>query len=551
MEKNNFDKNIRKKLKDFEAEFNPNAWSAFEERLNLEEQPVTEPEIDDIYFDGVVYDKLSKLEEPYNPAHWSIMADRLDDTFSIRNKILKYKVLELALVFLALFTFLQLFPLSTPSASKQVQTTDAQATPLQLIDANTSLALNPPNVDNTVSETIENQTQQQQEEEIKTQDTAVENLASPSQKPDLAIGLREIKTIQKSTSVMASPAIQESLAIPASVFSSFKPIPTISLYSVKQTEYSTKIPTIAPNDFASKHFQDLEAVASKEKSTTSKNLLLNAPGVVSPIHSQSILPLAFDDETLQEKDLPYELTKLKQAGIRFGMYSTLDYNYVLTPYDVLFESEAQTRTAIGYGAGFSLGFQFSRFELETGAAYSIKKYAPEFSETIGRTNQDTPQKNLEILVDELRDIELNVLKIPLNLRYTYGKYGKWRASILAGASLNMALQANYDRQQTFNGSAIYQKRESYERFKANLDKPLVLDNKKYPDGLLEGGNFMENSYFTANLGLGLERIISPRWSLFFQPSYHHFIQVSEERLGPNKDRINTFSISAGAKVNFR
>ncbi len=68
-------------------------------------------------------------------------------------------------------------------------------------------------------------------------------------------------------------------------------------------------------------------------------------------------------------------------------------------------------------------------------------------------------------------------------------------------------------------------------------------------GIFEGGNFRENSYLSANLGFGLERKFTYRWSLFVQPIYKHYILF--EGIGPNQDRIHSGSIRFGAKVKIR
>ncbi|MFK8101837.1 MAG: hypothetical protein AB8G15_04915 [Saprospiraceae bacterium] len=536
MENKHFDKKIREKLQDLEGDFFPSDWSAFEQRLDLDSNPATEPELEDLYFDGVVHDKLNEMEVPYQESHWQLMSQKLDDAFSWRRKIYKYKVIELALMSLAIFTFVQFMtnheqqarPIENQTNKASVEMPKAQLVPTTTEDVET-IALT--NADAASTKESQQLVKQGKANASKAENLSIVSKASTSSSTPSIIGTNPSPT---TTAPLAS-------------FKQFAELPKVS------TKLLTPV-TVVPQDKKTNSSQQQYLSQSNTQSETlfpalEKNAanLSNAPERFSqdilPIGKQALLPLVANEKQMQEKNLAYTLPKLKQTGLRFGMFSTMDYNYVLTPYDVLFENEAGIRTAIGYSAGFSLGFRFTRFELETGASFAVNKYTQNLSEIVGLGN------GLEyLLIDELKDIELNVLKVPLNLRYTFAKFGKWHTYVLSGFFLYMAIQANYDRQQTFltNASA-----RGFNNFKANLDEPLALDNKKYPDGLLEGGNFMENSYFTTNLGLGIEHILSPRWSLFFQPSYHHFIQISEERLGPNKDRINTFSISAGAKVNLK
>ncbi len=542
MENKHFDKKIREKLQDLEGDFFPSDWSAFEQRLDLDNNPATEPELEDLYFDGVVHDKLNDMEVPYQESHWQLMSQKLDDAFSWRRKIYKYKVIELALMSLVIFTFVQFMT----NHEQKVRPTEHKNNPtsvetprVQLVPATTETA---GTIAATTSDTGSAKESQQLVKQKKVATQKTENFSIIPQASAIA-STPTVVANTKLTTIVPLTDFKQLAELPLVINKVLKPIavaPQVQKNSSPQQQYFSS--TTAPLETRS---SDLEKKPSTSgvPTTSFSTARDKFSQAILPLDEQVLLPLAADEEQMQEKNLAYTLPSLKQTGLRFGMFSTMDYNYVLTPYDVLFENEAGIRTAIGYSAGFSLGFRFTRFELETGASFAVNKYTQNLSEIVGSGN------GLEyLLIDELKDIELNVLKVPLNLRYTFAKFGKWHTYVLSGVSLNMAIQANYDRQQTFLTKASAR---GFNNFKASLDEPLALDNKKYPDGLLEGGNFMENSYFTTNIGLGIERILSPRWSLFFQPSYHHFIQISEERLGPNKDRINTFSISAGAKVNLK
>ncbi len=106
----------------------------------------------------------------------------------------------------------------------------------------------------------------------------------------------------------------------------------------------------------------------------------------------------------------------------------------------------------------------------------------------------------------------------------------------------MAFQANYDRKESYTPGVDPQGGE--------IPEPLVpskTSQKRYADGFFEGGSFAENSYFTVDLGVGIERHLNERASLFFEPVYQH--NPFRKSLGPNQDRINTLSLSTGIRVN--
>ena len=109
----------------------------------------------------------------------------------------------------------------------------------------------------------------------------------------------------------------------------------------------------------------------------------------------------------------------------------------------------------------------------------------------------------------------------------------------------MALQANYDKKQHFFGTSGSL---GVTLPDGNVAVSETSSKKNFAGGILAGGSFIENRYFTANLGIGVERKFNPRWSLFSQPTYQH--QLLSQGLGPNNDRINTLSILTGARVTF-
>ena len=68
----------------------------------------------------------------------------------------------------------------------------------------------------------------------------------------------------------------------------------------------------------------------------------------------------------------------------------------------------------------------------------------------------------------------------------------------------------------------------------NVD-PHKADPASAHDGVFEGGNLIDNTYITANLGLGIERRFNSRMSIFVGSTYQHQITKG---LGPQSDKIN-------------
>ena len=105
---NNFDKHIREKLENLEPAFQPSDWNRMEEMLDA--QAGNAPELEDVYLDGIAYDSLHNLEVPYDPSSWTLIEQKLRDPYALRRRLVKYKVVEIAVFLLFIVTFIQFLP---------------------------------------------------------------------------------------------------------------------------------------------------------------------------------------------------------------------------------------------------------------------------------------------------------------------------------------------------------------------------------------------------------------------------------------------------------
>ena len=176
-------------------------------------------------------------------------------------------------------------------------------------------------------------------------------------------------------------------------------------------------------------------------------------------------------------------------------------------------------TGFGYGSGFTLGFKYNRWEIETGLLYAAKQYDPNIV--------DLPHANEKRT--HFQTVHLQTINIPAIFRYNYavlGK-GKWHLYAQGGPVLNLILRAEYDLAEV---SAI-------SRSKVNDITTSRISQIDFNNGILAGDGLKANRYLSINMGAGAERYISPNWSIFVQPDFHfHF---SGNRIGPTEDRINT------------
>jgi len=191
----------------------------------------------------------------------------------------------------------------------------------------------------------------------------------------------------------------------------------------------------------------------------------------------------------------------KKVTVRLGAMSSADLNYIKTPSTSQYKDNDYQQYQLGYGGGITIDLNYEKLTLSTGLIYRRINYYPQEEINIAGSFANGYQSHI------FDAVNLNLLTIPMNLQFQMNDADrKWKLHAITGASLNIL-------------------------------------------GLFEGGTFERNHYFTANLGIGVERFISPRWSLFIQPVYQH--EVFGKNLGINRDRIHTFSVQIGAKSTFK
>lgn len=310
---------------------------------------------------------------------------------------------------------------------------------------------------------------------------------------------------------------------------------TASTFPVTQTSLSENMALLMPllpntNNFSPQSFQTLaqDQLNPGESSSTL--------GLVRPIALLPTSPFAMltvDPQSLQSMTIEQE----SSVRHRVSMAIHGDLNYVMTPYDQLLINRGYDQLVSGYGGWIGYAWEGPKWALRTTIAYHRKYYLPKpYTEVF---DGDFERGYFS---ETLRDIELNLMSLSIQAQRTISRRNRWHTYGLMGGTGHLAFQANYDRKQSYAPGTDPQGGE--------IPEPLVpskTSQKKYADGFFEGGSFAENSYFTLDLGIGIERYLNDRTSLFLEPVYQH--NPFQKSLGPNRDRINTLSISTGVRVN--
>ncbi len=237
----------------------------------------------------------------------------------------------------------------------------------------------------------------------------------------------------------------------------------------------------------------------------------------------------------------------KGSHLMLSMYGGPEVNYIITP-----EAIADDRNPIvlparrtyspGYCGGLGLAWGKGRWELETGIIYTAKQYHAR------RVFYLTGSVTKGFFGEGITDIEMNIVAVPLTFRYDLSNRRGWRTYAGIGITGQTVLESNFAiaGQEAFRSSKFNPDPAAFEN--PGVEKRSGLKNKDLSGGLLQGGGFADNTFFTTTASIGLERHFLRGWSFFVQPSYHYSFLYLLHGLGPDNERLHTFSVYSGVRV---
>lgn len=495
-----FDTTIQEKIGHLEGN-SPN-WASLEQALDAEAAS-------DAQFDEEIYSKLRGLQANYQPNHWQRLVSKMNANFALKEKLYQYKLLEVTLMILLLLNFYHYMP-SNFSASTDIGIAQ-KGTTIPIIEAIPETAIFEENIEENLKSVIPtaptNSSEEKSAIEAKKSETAI--------KPLIA---QNTIIADKNNQIAANDSNANNPINDAS---------NLSTVGIKRNKIFTQkiqklTPVIEQRSGLSISMSEMNRHLALH-TNTGNNLIATIPSLQPNfVESQYITPLGCKD--CKHSKIP--------ARLRLGLVSNIALNNAYRAGGQILDIGALNQKGFGYGSGFSLGFKYGRWEIETGLAYAAKQYDPNIIEKHGGI-----VSNGGISQTHFQTIHLQTAHIPINLRYNYAVLGKgrWHLYTQAGASLNIILRAEYDLAET----------REQGRFQGVATTTSRLSLIDYNNGLLAGDGLKENKYLAVSMGAGVERYISPHWSIFVQPDIH--LHFSGNRIGPTKDRINTLSLSFGAR----
>jgi hypothetical protein len=323
----------------------------------------------------------------------------------------------------------------------------------------------------------------------------------------------------------------------------------------KSSSAATEIKVVENNIQNKRYDNQLDRILSKvsdNQSYEEVNKLLPKKGLleVEPIQSSSpivlkMLPVSLESfpeisqiPTLASRHIPISTRKIYINNILdFGKWhltllTGLDGDNVFTPAYPRFKVPETIRNSSGFHLGFLLSEGAKRLETGFGFIFAHKEYnAPAVTFIQGSLRDG-------YTTEQLKKIKLNLLQIPVFTRFNIVHKENWRLYASVGVTAQVTLSANYfivhpgffpsSVALTGKTNSVYQ----------NLEQ-----------GLMQGGTLIDNVYLSMDMGVGAEKMISPRTSIFAQSSYQSFVGHVSKGIGPYNDRISTVSFQSGVRIN--
>jgi hypothetical protein len=527
------DKLAQDALKDFEADYSPQDWFEFEEKLEAE-----------IQIDQQAADAFENFSVTHEAADWNAFEAILEKEVEKKKRFYPFalglKGAEVGAIALFLFTFFN-FNFSNSnqtndnnSTLKTTITTNATATNDAAVsgmfteqettssDASQNTAASLEDISETKNNTYRSDATSNSAQSKNYYTSTLTHQRNNNSRTIGTSSSTDGKKVNKSNVSSANNRRLTSTAIAGLLEGSEKSIGTgnnaVSNTTINQNTTNNTLGIASENTVAKEGTASIDGVpiidAKRINTLLVSNKMLSAVSLKNNQIENKIVEPAFELKSVQQD-------KAFIRRIHIGGTASVDANI----------ANSMGSTGVGYGAGVFVDIDLSKkFFIKTGALASYKKYLLEQNYLTDNSIIDGTIYEVE----ESKITNLVVVQIPADLNYIFFENEKWRAFASAGLSANLVASRFYEGTQSTvadNGFLIN----------------TSINSEGQERGSVEGGDLMNNFYLSVGGGIGLERQLGENISLYLLPSYRHAILP----IGANKDRIGTFSFNVGIKTTIK
>jgi hypothetical protein len=533
-----FDAALRGRLADVSAAPKMGDWSKMAAALDSFDDTESE-------FDEVLRRKLENIAGTH-PNHWAMMNERLDREFTLRGKIVRYKIVEVALMLLTWFTvvntldkyaYFEASETSLLGAKQENQELKAATPENSTKNKNGAVETITPTFKTTTPQSsngvksfdnsgnwrerggiqYKNGKNKEQNEQNTRQN------GQPNQQPSVTpLGPPVVDNSLRNGVNTEGGNVKNNLPI---VDNSLKNGVNTEGGNVKNNPTQNVYVATVPN-----------AVSAENQGVTNNNVAAAATNqvVVDVVPTLDVLQA----NLLENNKLDATLNIIKpnadkKAKWRISAFGTAALDWVTTSFVDKYRDQHFQKQGVGnVGINALVSYQRGKVEVETGLMVNQKKYSIANAKTI------TGSFFRSYEVKEPDKLRLSIVSIPLNVNVKLKEKRRWNVYAHTGIAANAIVDA-FD-------SGLKSKTLDVAPSNAPAPDPTEVETAVYSKGLLNGGETNKNVFWTAQVGLGVEYKLTPKTSLFLQPTAG-FMLDKLHGIGSLNDRLQTYAIQGGAK----
>ena len=512
----NIDKLAQNAFENFEVEFDPMDWVDLQSKLHTESS-----------IDRVAKDALEDYKVPFDKKDWIRLEKQLDKERDLVPHIWWLKSAEAGVMALLLFTIFNVtYSNQTPHThSTENYDRTTTLTPSSIFDnatttkdQNSTFQIKEKDAATPTNQSGEPQAFNEQANTNGSNPTILANASSDNHSKNNSFNTNQLATASK-TNRSNSTAVTNTTT-------DDKNASTVLTTRFKGNEI--------PNQTTNNGSTGKDGTVNTLSSTTDKEVTNNLLGienaaaednateenVTRSVFSVLQIPTLEVKEGIKTTDPIFELKKAKlelpfRGKNYVGAVASIGSNF----------ATSMGGTSVGYGAGLTFTSEFSRkMSLKTGAIIAYNKYDLNEVLLIDQIDGNTQE------INQSKTSHLVIIEIPLDVQYTLFQSDKWKIYGTAGIVANIISSRTYTGAQISATNGISLKED--------------LNSNNFERGAFEGGKLEQNAFLSIGGGLGLERQLGDKISLYILPTYRHGITPS----GTGKDHISSFSVNIGIKT---
>jgi hypothetical protein len=532
MKDKSFDKLLQEKLQGYEYPTVGPDWSRMQSALNQADK--------DVKVDSEIRNRLKEHEVPFEPSHWEILKEKLELERNLKQRIITSKIAEVVILFLLVFS------------AYQVKEYKGGLNPLVKKDVNSSAfnAFNKTaNKTNTLLPALEKQISKDLQLDVNTQiiektesntdvvfnQTVARNNSISYNKQNELTANSAVQSFESSAGETQVSKLIRVTALP--IQNKVKAIPTIHLalpVFIRQAfNEKFKESNVDPSHYKENHGSQPTALRQTDENQLDE--LRSVVNIEALASSTVLTSLAVNDNQFIIPAV-YDLGKAKKERW-IGLISGVDLNFLKAPNFNSFKESTSELFELSASTGISYGFKKGANEFLMGASFSSKTFNPGLVDALEVTITNTDGEEEISLYDRSHTLEkYDIVSLPFQYRRHFNHDSKFHPYAFGGLSTNVVLFTDYEQKDD--------RRLGNARPKFYRDEVSQFQSEDFKEGIIEGGNYRDNLFLTAVLGVGFERKFN-RTKVFAESQYTTNLFAST--LGPRNVQLRSVSFSLGAK----